>query len=321
MFSIIKAALVTIDNAFAIEAKAISRTEGGEISATIADIAAKIGTAAPDNLIVGLEPTFFVTEQRMMTYDGELKGRTMYLSLAASDVLTQDELKAIIGHELAHFSGDDVTYANAFFPIYRRTEESMHRIAESESELTIPILTILRFFLDAFRLAESELSRDRELIADATGAKFTCPEAIATGLVKLHAACDSWDNTQKDAIDAIYEGRSPAASFTQSYRGHVSHELSAATIAASGSKATAHPFDSHPPLAERLKSLNLTLEDVASLALKLPEADDRASTLFPASTSLDENLSTQQSTDLKERVHAYQQLQKQQLDEEKDSAA
>lgn len=318
-YGIIVAAFKKIDGAFAIEGQAIERSEGSEIWAIIDDLAQKVGTAAPDNLVVGLEPNFFVTEQPALTFGKELSGRTLYLSLAATEILSKDELKAIIGHELAHFSGEDLTYAKAFYPIYRRTQESIDSIKESESVTVLPIIAILQFFLDSFAVAESELSRERELVADAIGAQFSHAEAIATGLVKLHAACGSWASAQNDAIDLICEDKPQPVSYIKSYREKVSVELTPESIAESGDSATAHPFDSHPPLAERLTSLGLSLDDVSAKALKLPEASERAITLFAGSEELDTTLSQKQNEFLVARIRAYQQAQMEE-DEEDDAA-
>lgn len=71
-------------------------------------------------LVVGLTPTFFVTEADVHCIGGTVTGRTMYLSVPLCRILTVEELSAVIAHELGHFRGED-TVCSAFDSI-RSTE-------------------------------------------------------------------------------------------------------------------------------------------------------------------------------------------------------
>jgi hypothetical protein len=59
----------------------------------------------PETVVIGVDPTFFVTEAEVVTLSGRLWGRTLYCSMPLARILTVDELTAIIGHELGHFRG------------------------------------------------------------------------------------------------------------------------------------------------------------------------------------------------------------------------
>ncbi|MFY3754016.1 M48 family metallopeptidase, partial [Lacticaseibacillus paracasei] len=66
-------------------------------------------TALPDTIVVGLTRGFFVTEGhlRLLPEDILVTGRTLYLPAPYLELLDREEVAAIIGHELAHFSGKD----------------------------------------------------------------------------------------------------------------------------------------------------------------------------------------------------------------------
>jgi len=99
------------------------RLEGGKGEALrekVKEIADKLKMSPPQNIIVGLEPSFFATSSAVTTpFDKkELKGETLYLSLPLMRVLSEEETSSIIGHELGHFSGSDTAYSRKFTPAY-----------------------------------------------------------------------------------------------------------------------------------------------------------------------------------------------------------
>jgi Zn-dependent protease with chaperone function len=85
--------------------KSLSREDYPGLWKYVNELSAEVGTVGPKNLVVGLEPNFYVTEADVRCLDGELTGRTMYISLALCRIMTVPELKAVIAHELGHFKG------------------------------------------------------------------------------------------------------------------------------------------------------------------------------------------------------------------------
>ena len=61
----------------------------------------------------------------MICLDGKLKGRTMFLSLSLCRILSLDEMKAVLGHELAHYKGLDTRFSRRFYPIYRGATQGL----------------------------------------------------------------------------------------------------------------------------------------------------------------------------------------------------
>src|SRR5690606_6087716 len=86
-----------------------SPIEQPRLALLVQQIAKATNARMPDNIVLGLDPNFFATTAPMHTPTSRrlLTGQTLYLSLPLMRVLSLDEVKAVVGHELAHFSGSD----------------------------------------------------------------------------------------------------------------------------------------------------------------------------------------------------------------------
>ncbi|HET7472426.1 MAG TPA: M48 family metallopeptidase, partial [Candidatus Limnocylindrales bacterium] len=104
---------------------ALDRERDGPLFELVDDVAARVGAAGPDQIIAGLDPTFFVTEAPVAAADGTYRGRTLFLSVPFIRILSRSELIAVIGHELGHFRGSDTLYSQRFYPVYRGSLESL----------------------------------------------------------------------------------------------------------------------------------------------------------------------------------------------------
>jgi Zn-dependent protease with chaperone function len=256
----------------------ITPEQSPRLWALVNDVAARMNALPPQHIVVGTDPRFFVIDARVRTLTGAmLTGRTLYCSLAMSRILTVDELQGIIGHELAHFAGEDTKFSVRFYPIYHGIGASLHRL-RSEGGLGFfsqvarwPARVIFSWFLAAFMFAEREDSRTRELMADQAGARVTSAESFATALVKVHAF-DVCARDDEEAVEALQAGEVMpnesllfATRAVQNAAPDILEEL--------GDTHTAHPIDDHPPLAQRLAALGITLEQVSNDALQVnPES-------------------------------------------------
>jgi Zn-dependent protease with chaperone function len=261
----------------------------------VEDVGARLGALRPDRIVAGLDVTFFVTESDVGTPGGTATGRTLFVSLPLSRILTVDELRAIIAHELGHFRGDDTAYSQRFAPIYRGTTRALGRLASvrggARTIALLPAFAILGIFLDAFERAEKHHSRARELLADAAGVEATSARAVASGLVKAHAFAELWSavvtSMQVDALAGHVGVRNDSRLFSEIVRSAAAPER----LLRIDQRRTSHPTDSHPTLATRLAALDLDVAAVAADALQVEPAMPAAS-LFMEATAIEERLST-----------------------------
>ena len=107
-----------------------------KIFTLIKEISETLGARNPEHVVVGLEPNFYVTsaDVNVMGENSILKGETLYLSLPLARILTLEEIKAIIGHELGHFRGEDTYYSLKFSPIYSGLTHAVTAMNIDENE-------------------------------------------------------------------------------------------------------------------------------------------------------------------------------------------
>lgn len=125
--------IIIARNAFALVKKArtvvignsLSRTDAPKLWGTVDDLARRLESLKPQNIVLGLEPNFFVTEADVVCLNGTVTGRTLYCSLPLCRIFSVEEFSAVIGHELAHFKGEDTKFSERFYQIYRGTASSI----------------------------------------------------------------------------------------------------------------------------------------------------------------------------------------------------
>ena len=260
--------------------------------------AEKLGAVVPDNIVVGLEPNFYVTSSdiNLIGKGGEIKGNTLYVSSTLMRILTVGELTAIIGHELGHFRGEDVHFSTKFAPTYSRLGHALVGLAtddEGASALAkVPALAAISTSLNRFAIAERAISRDREFAADAAGAEATSAHELANALLKVCAMSAFWNSLTQWNISELEQGRfydRLTESFCAICKTQSSELDWSKTMDDLLATQQPHPIDTHPPLSQRIAAVG-----VSSEALKIgPETvPDRSSIeLLMDYEGLDEGLS------------------------------
>ena len=276
----------------------VSPDEQPQLWAHVRWLAEKTGAAVPDHIVIGLEPGFFVTEADVSCLGRELRGQTLFVPLTLSRMLTLGEWSAMIGHELGHFKGLDTEFSKSFYPIYRGTGEALMQLAdfseEDQSALVsfpvLPGLAALGHFYRSFAEAESKISRERELAADAVAAETSGRDAIASALVKIHAYEPLWDTFVQHLRAFQKMERECPARQSIAFVDRVAAADIPMLIKDLPKTRTAHPADSHPPLGARLDALGVNLAEVAETARVIKPAD-AAALLLTDIDKLDEVLS------------------------------
>ncbi|MBN9091385.1 MAG: M48 family metalloprotease [Reyranella sp.] len=264
------------------------------------ELAAKTGAAVPSNVVVGLEPNFFVTSApvQLVGEPQPLPGNTLYLSAPLCRLFTAAELDAVVGHEFGHFSGEDTLYSMRFAPAYRTLHDALlavHRQASRGgliSAMAIPARSMLDFCLSQFARPERRISREREHAADEVGASIAGPMPLATALLKVGLYVPMWRPTVGTAIKVLDEGkafRNLSETYAQISIEHGGKDA-AAQIKAVAGQAMAHPTDTHPSTRERIAALKLDLDSIPVDQVALAAAGSSALSLG-ALTEIEEGLS------------------------------
>jgi Zn-dependent protease with chaperone function len=274
--------------------KVVAEKDAPALWKVVRDVCSTAGAEPPDNLVLGLEPNFFVTEAPVRCVDGQLAGRTMFVSLPLCRILRLDEVRSVLGHEVAHFVGLDTRFTREFFPVYRGTAVALQGLASTRaggagSLALLPAMSLLSFFFDSFAAAERSLSRDRELVADREGARVTSADVMATALVKVHAFSDAWGAAETAMVEALRERKvydNASILFADLAVANASPEH----VVGLAERRLAHPTDSHPPLAVRLENLGTSLSELGDRALDV-EPEDAAIHVVEGGERLERELS------------------------------
>ena len=276
----------------------VSRAEQPELWAHVHQLAEKIGGVGPDNIVIGLEPRCFVAEADLDCLTGQLGGRTMVISLPVLRMLSLSEWSAVVSHELAHFKGMDAQFSKEFYPLYRGTEEALIHMASFSEQCRNPIASFvmlpgraaLRHYYTCFSAAESQISRECELAADAMAAKTSGRDATASALVKLHIYRQLWDHFIRRLQGCLKMERECAArqsiAFVDSVVAADRPKLIRDLLAIRSTDAN----DSHPTLSTRLAALGVDLTGVVEAARVIKPVDP-AVRLLSEIDELDEELS------------------------------
>lgn len=262
----------------------------------IDSLARKCGAQVPDNIVIGLQPTFFVTAAEVALFGTHtvLKGQTLYLSLPLLRMLDRLELDAVVGHELGHFKGDDTAYSLRFVPVYRGVGDALSRLGRgsggASSIALIPGIAILTYFIEQFAVAERRLGREREIEADRNGAAVASSTAIVSALLKCATLDPIWQGITQLNIAELGEGRvffNLSTLFATAAGRHLQGVNRAETIAEILTSHQPHPTDTHPPLVDRARALGIDI-DPAHDWLALPQ--DAAVNLIADAEALERTL-------------------------------
>jgi Zn-dependent protease with chaperone function len=197
---------------------------------------------------------------KVNTYSGPVRGRILAIGLPLLAGLTKNELRAVLAHELAHFSGSDTLYSSLVLPVYKGAAtayaELNHHLmsADSFSERAPLFLpkAALYAYLSAFSYIDMHISRRRELRADAIAVAGCGTQSFRKGLMKVAGLGKTFfDDRAHDAARQAYSANPP--NYHIGFRMALRQLLPMANEHCAAAMAEAEsPWDSHPCLKRRL---------------------------------------------------------------------
>ena len=245
--------------------------------AMIREIAAATGQPVPDDVYLCHNLNAWVAQRGGVM--GRGGRRVLTLGQPLLQVLTVEELRAVLGHEFGHYSGGDTRIGVWVW----KTRSAIGRTIQQlgDSWIRIPFTLYGRLFM---RVTQA-VSRRQEFAADAEAARLTTAATAASALHKVCAAGVAHESYWNGEVVPILQNgfRPPLAEgfsrFLQTpntvagMRDYVGKEL------ASGKSDV---YDSHPSLRERVSALGVSDER----ALR-PVEGPQAATLVEAPAELE----------------------------------
>lgn len=187
---------------------AVGRDEEPELWRTVEELAQRVKTAPPDEIRLVAEVNAAVSEDTRFLGLSSSR-RRMYIGLPLLQTLTVDEARAVLGHELGHYSG---AHTRLGAPVYRGR---VALIATVQGLGNHPF--IRRLFLAYTKLylrISQAVSRRQELEADAFAVAIAGPAAMANALTKVRDTAHAWHLFTESYLSmAGIAGNRPASVF------------------------------------------------------------------------------------------------------------
>jgi Zn-dependent protease with chaperone function len=235
--------------------------EQPRLFAEIRGVAAAVGQAEPSEVYLVPDVNAWVG------YRGGFMGigsrRVMGLGLPLLQVLRVPELRGVIAHEFGHLHGGDL----AIGPWIHQTSSALARTVEGlQSEevvgaMAVPFVAYARLF---FRVSHA-VSRHQEVLADRLAAKVAGARAVAGGLRQTNAVGPAFQPYWHAAVAPLVDdGFLPplAAGFEAFLETPWVAEKVAEQFSPTAAVPAGSPYDTHPPLPERLAALGVAPSDV-----------------------------------------------------------
>jgi Zn-dependent protease with chaperone function len=282
-------------------------TDHPKILAFVEDVARRVDARAPQHVVLGMDLNFFATNAPIRPLgEGRLKGETLYLSLPCLRLLSEGELRAVVGHELGHFSGKDTAYSMAFAPAFHGLGEAVNAVRKPlwriPNLLGLLASERLSYVAFLFHRNHGAASREREFAADQKGAEASNPSDLAAALIKMFILAQIWALQAQVNIGRLQRGRM-MRNLSLSFAERVRYDAETLRLPELVKDAllyeTAHPTDQHPRTSERIRALNVPVATVADGRA----IGERLYPATPASTLLDDmRFAEEQLTRLVQRM-------------------
>jgi Zn-dependent protease with chaperone function len=267
---VIRGIFKRLDDRFEVEGTVLAPEIAGPLWDQLRSLCVKIGTNPPDQIVAGIDDNFFVTEQPV-TIDGKtLHGRTLYVSLTLLKQLNGHEADAVLAHEMAHFSGGDTVYSGKISPLLIRYGNYLEMLRQGP--VTLPVFQFMLCFRALFELSLRRLGRQREFRADGIAAETVSSEAFAGGLLRIIA----YSKYRQQVEQSLFEHERALETADIGARVECGFPAYAASFALKpelGSEEVPHPFDTHPPLAQRLDAVGASLGSSGTSSLLAEPGD------------------------------------------------
>ena len=246
-----------------------------KLRALIAETARAVGEPAPDELYVLASVNAFAS--RRGGFLGIGGRRILGIGLPLLSALEQDEVRAVIAHELGHHHAGDLLLGPWVHRTRMAVAVALARLEGASFALHLPFALYARLFLRLTRQA----SREQELAADAIAGRVAGADAAARALIGVERLAPRWGAYfSGEVIPLLAGGHRPP--LLEGFRIFLAQSVLRRDVEEAIARATAdeaHVSDTHPPLSERLASLEsgrVTRPPPTSSALSLLDSVERA---------------------------------------------
>lgn len=244
----------------------INHSDHPKLHNLINELSKQMNTKMPDSIILHIKSNFFVSNGKIRVFNGVAKGRILSISLPLLNVLSINELRAILAHEFAHFTGRDLFYSRIVLPVYKGAATYLDYISSVFNYngrhlgiISVPMILpnlLMKYYLRIFHKYNMSMSRDREYRADYIATLICGNEIVKEALCKIVSHGDVYDRLIDEHMsEKIVHGFEFENYFNhyREYIGDYTKYIDESLVEAL--KANEDEYHSHPSFLNRILNL------------------------------------------------------------------
>lgn len=233
------------------EQKPLGAEEFPALHALVEEVARRVGTRPPRKVLLADGATAYIYMERRWL--GLRREPVVGIGLPLFALLTREELASVIAHEYGHHVGGDLSLGPWVYRTRSAIASAVDSLHDSAFFLDVPFRAYGKLFLRV----SSAVSRQQELAADALSASTCGASPSACALRKVHAYGPAWQvYLELDVIPLIESGvRLPLLEGFRRFLAEPHRRAEIADTLQLIASQPPSPWDSHPPLEARLRSI------------------------------------------------------------------
>ncbi|MET8023353.1 M48 family metalloprotease [Streptomyces avermitilis] len=253
----------------------VTPQEQPELWAEVLEAARRAGTQAPDEVILTEGVNAAVAERARLL--GLLPGRRrMYLGVPLLTGLTVPRLRAVLAHEFGHYSNQDTRLAGVTMRGRAAVLHTVNAFGSGDNRAYAFVGGLYVRYAHLFLKVTQSIARRQELAADQAAACQAGRDPTAAALRQiplLDAAHDHYVDTYA-LMGRAASALPPVGEFHGGFRQLLAARQPDALseLAAARRPPRPSPYDSHPPVSERLALIEALPDDGLTDDLAAPSA-------------------------------------------------
>ncbi|WP_093783737.1 M48 family metalloprotease [Actinacidiphila guanduensis] len=274
--------------------------EQPELWAEVRAAARAAGTRPPDTLTLTGDVNAAVGERAHLL--GLIRGkRRMYLGVPLLTGLTLPRLRSVLAHEFGHYGHQDTRLSGVTMRGREgvlRTVDAFGASARGGNRLHVAVGNLYVRYARMYLRVSQSVARRQELAADQVAARLGGRDTTAAALREIPALSGAFDFYVERYATAGWDSAllPPAGEFYGGFRRLLADPERAAEVAALRADLPAEPllpYDSHPPIADRVRLIESLPPDgrpddpAAPLALSLLRSPAAVLTALESATLVD----------------------------------
>ncbi|MDG4823218.1 M48 family metalloprotease [Asanoa sp. WMMD1127] len=224
--------------------------EAPQLWATVQELAAAVRTRVPDEIRLVPDVNAAVSEDARLL--GLLGGRRyLYIGLPLLQAMTVDQLRAVIAHELGHYSGLHTRLAGIAY-------RGRLTIAGTVGELSPynPMGWVFRLYGGLYRLVDNVVARRQELEADRAAVRVAGRSAAIAALRELPGLDAAWGFYFRRYVEPGWTARFAPDDLFGGFGALVdARTAELAQLREREPERERSAWNTHPPIATRVKAM------------------------------------------------------------------